>query len=497
VIIDGRAVAASVPSAFDVCVVGAGPAGLSIATRLADRGLLVGLVEAGGRWPTMRNQRMLVDHPSGSPYWDLQNVRVRMFGGSGSRWGGISRALDELDLAVRPWVEHSGWPLSWDDLVPYFEQAATLLDLPESVQNAKASPDLDEFRVAQYRLSPKVDFGSYYARRLRDNERIVVLLNTTVTGLGFTPDRSAVRSVEVRSFGKPARTLTARHVVIATGGIENARLLLASDVPNPHDVIGRYFMEHVHAPLARLVPSGELMGWTSYEMSTWPRLVRSLVPSDDVQKAEQLFTSSLALGPTWYVGEPPFVRRDYRLRVLAERIRRFSAVEAVVTHLPRLVRGFATKDVPTGSDDPTQLVVYRGEQPPRRENRVELSAHRDEFGRPLAHLHWTAAEPELANAERVLELFRKAVDTHGWGELGPLDPEWRTRIGGGPHHMGTTRMADEPKYGVVDADCTVHGVANLHVAGSSVFATGGHTNPTQTLVALSLRLADHLAGSAR
>ena len=129
-IIDGRGESGAVPRAFDVCVVGAGPAGLSIATRLAERGLQVAILEAGGLRPTMRNQRMLVDRPSGSPYWDLQNVRVRVFGGSGSRWGGISRPLDPIDFVERPWVDDSGWPIDWTDLEPYFEQAAALLELP-------------------------------------------------------------------------------------------------------------------------------------------------------------------------------------------------------------------------------------------------------------------------------------------------------------------------------------------------------------------------------
>lgn len=492
-IIDGRGGSGAVPRAFDVCVVGAGPAGLSIATRLAERGFQVAILEAGGLRPTMRNQRMLVDRPSGSPYWDLQNVRVRMFGGSGSRWGGISRPLDPIDFDERPWVDDSGWPIDRTDIEPYFEQAATLLELPSPALGR--GPESTEFEVARYGLSPKLNFGAHYAEQLRDCAGVVVLLNTSVIGLTRSADGTAVRAVETRDFAGQQRTVAARYFVLATGGVENARLLLAADLGNEHDVVGRYFMEHIHAPIAKLVPSGELAGWSSYDTTTWPKLASAFVPRPEVQKAAQLLNASLAVGPTWYIGDPPFVRRDYRVRVAVEWAQRVAPLERIAARMPRWFRGFTTQDVPNGRDDPSQLIVYRGEQPPRRENRVVLGARRDEFGQPMAHLHWTMGEPEAANAERVLELFRASVATNGWGRLSPIAPDWRTRIIGGPHHIGTTRMSADPHLGVVDGDCRVHTVDNLYVAGSSVFPTGGHANPTQTLIALALRVADRLAAN--
>jgi choline dehydrogenase-like flavoprotein len=513
VIVDGRQAVGGLPGNFDVCIVGAGPAGLTIASRLATRGYRVAVIEGGGVEPTIRGQRMLIDRPSGTPYWPLENVRFRMLGGSGSRWGGICRPLDPIDLAERPWIQNSGWPIGWDAVVDYYRQAAESLDLvdadftrPASSKTAWA-PDLppgDDLEVAYYRLSPKIDFGREYFDLMRRSPGITLMINTNVIGLTLRPDQTAIASVDTRTFAGAHRTVTATTFVLAAGGIENARLLLASPgrdgaaLGNEHDVVGRYFSEHIHAPIATFVPADR--AWSSYDLTTWPRLSNAIVPTAAVQQAAQLLNASLAIGPTWYAGEPPFVRRNYRLKLYYERLQRAQAAgnsrsvrlaQRALDAVRAPVRALTTRD------SARRLITYRGEQPPRRDNRVVLSGKTDEFGRPLAHLQWTVGEQETANAEALLELFRRTVDTHGWGELSAARPDWRERIIGGPHHMGTTRMSDDPRTGVVDRDCRVHSVANLYVAGSSVFPTGGHANPTLTLVALSLRLADHLAGQRR
>jgi choline dehydrogenase-like flavoprotein len=514
VIIDGLRQPGGLSGTYDACVIGAGPAGLAIAERLADRGRRVVIIEAGSTRPTMRNQRMLVDRPSGSPYWNLENVRFRMLGGSGSRWGGICRPLDPLDLADRPWVENSGWPIGWADLTDYYRQAARLLELADDDFEqvgatagawSPAVPPGSDFEVAHFRLSPKIDFGSDYRAVLAGSANVSLITNTNVTALHLRANSDVIASVETRTFGGGRDRVRAGLFVLATGGIENARLLLASPgrhggaLGNEHDVVGRYFMEHVHAEVATLVPSDAVAQWSSYDLATWPRLTNALVPTAEAQQAGELLNASVAVGPNWYVGDPPFARRDYRLMILFERLQRIQAASdgrvtgRLLDQLRAPFRRLMTRDVPTRGDERVRSVVYRGEQPPRRDNRVVLSKRTDEFGRPLAHLQWAVRHREMANADAVLELFGAAVEANGWGTLSAARPGWRDKIIGGPHHLGTTRMADDPRFGVVDRDCRVHSVDNLYVAGSSVFATGGHANPTLTVVALSLRLADRLA----
>ena len=490
-IIDGRRAPGELPTDFDVCVIGSGPAGITTASALAERGFRVGLIEGGGRRATLRGQRMLLDRPSGSPYWNLAAVRTRMLGGSGNRWGGISRGLDPLDLDAREWVPDSGWPIGWADLADYYPRAAAALDLPPA--DTAAGLDSGAFEVARYGLSPRLRFGHELAT---SSAGITVLTNLEVIALRLRGDSDRIACVEAHTAGGRRHEITARRFVLAAGGVENARLLLSSPgrdgaaVGNEHDVVGRYFMEHIHAPIAEIVPAGQLAGWDSFTIDGWPRLVRTLVPRADVQRARRLLNASVSIGPLGYVGYPPFAARDYRVGFLLERALTALASRHVSVKLPRLGRRRVAASE-------SKLVVYRGEQPPRRENRVVLAGERDAFGRPRAHLQWTVGDPEAANVDAVYELFRDTVAERGWGELTPQQPDWREHIIGGPHHMGTTRMSADPSTGVVDSDCRVHSVENLYVAGSSVFATGGHANPTMTLVALALRLADHLAGLPR
>ena len=491
-IIDGRRARGELPTDFDVCVVGSGPAGMSVAGSLAERGLRVGVIEGGGARATLRGQRRLVDVPTGTPYWNLAAVRTRMIGGSGNRWGGISRPLDPLDFAERSWVEGSGWPIGFADLAGHFRRAAEVLALPpeEPAASPADEPTTSSFTVANYRLSPRLRFADGL-----ESTSATVLSNLEVATLRLHPHSNRIVSLEACATGGRRHEITARRFVLAAGGIENARLLLASpgrdgvELGNEHDVVGRYFMEHLHAPVAEIVPAGALSSWHSYSIDGWPRLVRSIVPTEQLQSDRKLLNASLSIGPLGYVGHPPFADRDYRLGFAIDRAFTALAARGITPKLPRRRRR------PSG--DLAKLVVYRGEQPPQRDNRVVLGERRDEFGRRLPHLNWTVGPREAANVDAVLGAFREAVTENGWGELGPQLPDWREKIIGGPHHMGTTRMSGDPRTGVVDSDCRVHSVENLYVAGSSVFTTGGHANPTMTIVALALRLADHLAGLPR
>jgi choline dehydrogenase-like flavoprotein len=217
----------------------------------------------------------------------------------------------------------------------------------------------------------------------------------------------------------------------------------------------------------------------------------------------------LAIGPWWYGGTPPLVDRDVRIAIAAERAYRLLARrgDGEVRWPARLVEGSraawsrrsARAAWADGLPEPDLLrtIVYRGEQRPSAENRVLLGGARDRLGNPLATLRWNIDERDLANAPAVLNLLAHASETLGWGKVIGPGPQWRAAVTGGPHHMGATRMSLDPRRGVVDRDCRVHGTSNLYAAGSSVFATGGHANPTFTIVALAVRLGVHLSSRFR
>ncbi len=512
-LIDARRVASGSRLHFDVCIIGAGPAGISLAQRLAVSGLRVVLVEGGGFTPRVRDQRMFAGTVTGSPYADLQDVRFRVVGGSGSRWGGICRPLDPIDFRARDWVPDSGWPISYDEVARYYPAAAEALGVSDSDFTrlspglTDATPDLGGtgFERIHYRSSPMVDYGHAVRDRLERSRDITLLVNANVTRLLSTAVGDAVTGVDVRTFAGGAVAVTARTYVLAAGSVENARLLLVSDDAGPaglgnrHDVVGRYFMEHVHVDIATLLPSRRTTDWLSYRTNAphQPVLVSALSPSEEVQRDERIGSAAVTVAPSWYVTRRAFVGMHPRFTVPAERVYRGLSGTSERAAAAALDVARAAWNLREGKSawprrEPTRTIYYRGEQGPARENRVVLGDRRDLLGHPVADLRWQVRDADLTGASAVLRRFAAAAATGGWGDVAVPDGDLRERIVGGPHHLGTTRMSRDPRTGVVDTDSRVHGVGNLYVAGGSVFPTGGHANPTLTVIALALRLGEHL-----
>jgi choline dehydrogenase-like flavoprotein len=514
VLIDARNVPAGGFLDYDICIVGAGPSGITIAQQLAAvSGRQIALVEGGDFRPRIRDQQMFAGNVVGSPYYPLHNTRFRVVGGSGSRWGGICRPLDPLDFRQRDWVNHSGWPLDHHEVLDLYPRAADLLavsdgDFSRIMPGAPSTaPDLHGtgFEEIYYRPSPLVDFGATSRESLVRAADITLLTNGNVTRLHSSPEGNQVTGIEVATFRGTAFSIIARTYILAAGGIENARLLLVSNgveragLGNRHDVVGRYFMEHVHVEAAVLTAQGLATNWSSYRPNPphQPTLLSGIALSERIQVEERMLAAAITVAPAWYSSRPPFVNWDPRFTVPAERLYRTLAargsgrVAALALNTARkawnLREGSAAKH-----DHRARTVYYRGEQEPAAHNRVVLSDRRDTLGHPLADLHWTIGEREFGNVRAVLSRFAEGARRRGWGCVdGPVD-NWREHVVGGPHHLGTTRMSENPKHGVVDANSRVHGIANLYIAGSSVFPTGGHANPTLTMTALNLRLANHL-----
>ncbi|MGL5809906.1 MAG: FAD-dependent oxidoreductase [Nocardioides sp.] len=513
VLVDARTVPADSSLHYDICIVGAGPSGITIARKLAAAGRRVALVEGGDFRPRIRDQQMFGGEVIGSPYYPLHNTRFRVVGGSGSRWGGICRPMDPLDFRRRDWVDRSGWPMEYAEVAKLYPEAAEALavdngDFSHILPGASSTaPDLDGtgFEEIYYRSSPLVDFGASSREALVRAADITLLTNGNATRVHSTPEGNQVTGIEVATFGGQAFTVAARTYVLAAGGIENARLLLVSNgveragLGNRHDVVGRYFMEHVHVGVATLTAEAPVTHWSSYRPNPphQPTLLSAVSLSERVQTDERLLAASVTIAPAWYSSRPPFVDWDARFTVPAERLYRMVAARgsgrtaASALKAARKVWNLREGSAAT-HDHRARTVYYRGEQEPAAHNRVVLGDRRDRLGHPLADLHWSVGEREFDNARAVLSRFAEGARLGGWGRVaGPAD-DWREHVVGGPHHMGTTRMSVDPRRGVVDPNGRVHGIANLYVAGSSVFPTGGHANPTLTVTALNLRLAHHL-----
>ena len=473
--------------AFDVCIVGSGPAGITLARRLAVKGLSVGLFEAGGLEPTEELRDAYRGPTVGRPeYFPLDECRLRYFGGSSNHWGGWTRPLDAYDFIAKPHHPLAEWPIGERDLAPYAENVTDILNLPP----VRRPPDLfidgePDLLPRMFWFSvPPTNFSRKFRSELDASEKITVYLNANLIDLRLDENRRAVTEAVFRTFERSETfSVTARAFVLCLGGLENPRALLNADsqiaggIGNENDLVGRTFMEHPHAPVGKVVLR---------QAPTW-MLVYSPTPEFMQTKRILNFGMRISQIEQWYSGhftgalerEPPCTAG-------------FDAILAA-----------ALKGDPPPCPAHVADAFVACEQELVPENRVRLIAQRDRLGLRRIELDWRLSEMDFRTlltaathmAERLAATDRGRMQIVDWllaGETPTAKQLW-----GGNHHMGTTRMSDDPKRGVVDANARVHSVENLYCGGSSVFASSGHANPTYTIVQLALRLGDHLGGKLR
>jgi choline dehydrogenase-like flavoprotein len=514
----------------EVCVVGAGPAGAAVVRRLKDAGREVCLLEAGGMDYESDTQALCAGENIGMPYYDLDHARLRFFGGTTNIWGGRCVPLDPIDFERRDWVPHSGWPISREDLEPWYRQAHDSLELGEFEYGAKLWSQLDGDPIAFARDEISTAFWRFDAVSERFNHSqcndlvtaagVKIFLHANLVGMQADEPVRRITSVEARSLQGHRLTVRARHFVLACGAIENARQLLLSDyvvpggIGNAHDQVGRYFMEHPHGRIAHIATDDPAAFWSLYRKRYPPKgppVAPTLVASEALQRRAGILNSAatfkpqrdpnrgLALGSRVYRNLKHSLNPSRSGRFLWHGYRGITDWLQHHSNLPLLRLGVRAARM--------QLyVVARAEQAPNPDSRVVLSEKRDALGCRRADLDWQmSAIDKHSVRELALSLGREfkrlglgRLSTMDWLQDGtnawPVDPTVGSHPIGGYHHMGTTRMSASAAHGVVDSNCTVHGIGNLHIAGSSVFTTGGWANPTLTLLALAHRLAHHIDG---
>ena len=461
-----------------VCIVGTGPAGMSLALRLQERKVPCLLVEAGSYDFSATSQDIYRGEVIGDRYHKLHEARLRQFGGSSGHWTGWVCPLDVTDFDRRSYIPNSGWPINNQDLAPYALAADEILEVKAHIPDRSMTPDID---YIQYRFSPPVRFGSKYRVPVEQSKTIGLLLNTPV--LELVPGKGRIESIKVSTGTVGPQDVQVEQVCVCTGGIENSRLLLWSNSRNAGGVVpeagslGRYWMEHPVHVLADVVTSQ-----AGYEKQFEVRSPDKwyFAPSDSAKK-----TYEIGGGHMWmrtHINE-----ETYTKELLHEAM-------CVAPDWSNRVLKRLGKEYHCGG-----YVISEFEQFPIQQNRIELDQQVDALGVPRSRLYWKTGESERKTALTMARLLGEALVKKDIGRLRirnylveggewPLDDQ-----GGGWHHMGGTRMSDSSATGVVDKNCKVFGMSNLYVGGSSVFPTGGHANPTYTIVKLALRLGDHLA----
>ena len=523
-IVDLRRVQVGNSFECDVCIVGAGPAGITLASELANTPLQVLVVESGGDssendFAAGLNEIVSVGAPR---VMKQQLVRNRVVGGSSFSWFGRCTSLDAMDYEARSWMPYSGWPISALDLQPYAARSAAYLGLgsalysdglPQSSGLAShlAPEQTPSLRVIMYQFSSRsvistdyVRFGARFRSLQASNVRLIT--HATVTQIEISEDRRRVTGLEIRSPQNACHHVHAGTVVLCGGGIENARMLLTSTrsdargVGNKHGMVGRFFMDHPRTTVGTFTTESapkiqQELGL--FRAASGARVQCGLSLSFDLQRREGLL--NCAAWTTQHVAEDD-AWRSLRKVGLGHGEQRLEALKVFSRNIDQVFVGLWQK-----------LVIGKGlvrrlkqldldvmvEQLPDPESRVRLSSRCDALGVPLSVIDWKISELEGRSVIRLAREVNKAMAAAGLPQATLKDwvqqdrPEDATFCDPA-HPLGATRMADRPENGVVDRDGRVFGIDNLYIAGSSTFPTGGHANPTFTIVALALRLADHL-----
>ncbi len=534
----------------DICVVGGGPAGITLALELAKTGKSILLLESGNLEPSDQAQSLnvgeVVDEALHSP---PDKYRQRCLGGGTSIWGGRCVPLDPIDFETRPWMDHSGWPIGYEDVQRYYPAANALCEAGECEYDARFAlprgmrPLIRGFAPRHFdvngieRFSCPTNFGKRYQARLRAATNVRVLLGATVTRLQASRDGSRIEGVDARNSKDLGFSVAADQFILAMGGIETPRLLLTSDdvhadgIGNANDLVGRFYMCHVAGTVGSLQVDGPRDAvWHGYDVAadgTYCRRRISLRP--DIQAQLGLGNAVFRLhhpritdpghrtGPLSAIFlAQKFISYEYAKRLVSDKpptatawlrhgmnaaVDPFSTIRFLGHWLRD--RTLAERKFPSIIIRPrTNLfsLDFHAEQAPNPDSRVDLGTAVDRFGNHQVRIDWQYSRLDVETVAKSFALLRQDLAEQGVGRLtlapDEADIETVVRRDGayGGHHIGTARMGASATSGVVDADGKVFGVNNLYVAGAAVFPTSSQANPTLTIVATALRLADHLRG---
>lgn len=548
---DANAIPAGTELECDVVIVGSGAAGATLACELIGSGLNVLVLEGGGeKFDTRAQELYKGEVDDKGRHGELTRYRRRMFGGTTTVWGGRCAPFDPIDFEARPWVPHSGWPVTRAEMDPYYARAHTYAHAGNYTYESASLPDgtkplvpgLDSTVVLQdrmWRFSLPTDFGKTNRARLQQAANVKLLLHANVLQLKSNAAGSHVERLRVATLEGKEFSVRARFVALAAGGIEVTRLLMLSDDANPaglgneYDLVGRFYGSHVSGDLGEVALAPRAAGtiWTYEQGRDGVYCKRHLRISEETQRRLGLLNYRCTLT------HPPFGDPSHRSAVLsaAYLVKRFLThqippefskdmasreyhhvrqhIRNVILGSPALIgfglhwffkRTIATRKYPSVSlcsKANRYTIHFDAEQTPNRESRIILGNEKDRFGLRRVRVLWKTSELDSHSVGECHRILAEEFARTGAGKVELPHTEAariiRDESGVGSHHIGSTRMSDDPKQGVVDRNARVHSVANLFIAAPSIFCTASFANPVLTTAAFAVRLGDHLKSICR
>jgi choline dehydrogenase-like flavoprotein len=498
----------------DICIIGAGAAGISMALEFIDTKYQVVVLEGGGFEYDDRIQELYNGKTTGQPYYPMKSSELHYFGGTTAHWGGMCALFDPIIFQKRDWVDYSGWPITQETLLPFYKRASGNVDIDNNdfdlkywqKQDPSFVPlpfDEDVIWSKIWKFSKPTRFGTKYRERLVNAKNIHLYTYANVVDITANESLQKINTVTAKNYTGKTFTATARYIILACAGIQNPRILLAANkqfakgLGNNNDLVGRFFMEHAEFKSAEL--------WLNQRselnlyMNVQPRVRAELAIAPKKQAEFKILNGMVSFTPLDYAKQMPSYIQLWNTndpRVNEERAKQ-AMYKTAGSPVHRLLEKF--KSAESKRKHQAFQLTLRLEQSPNPLSRVTLGDQKDELGVPQANLNWAFTPLEKKSLRKIYEIIGQQAGESGIGRVRLMEELWNPEdetlpvtTSGGWHHMGTTRMSDDPKMGVVDADCKVHGIQNLFIAGSSCFTTGSAVNPTYTIVALSIRLADHI-----
>lgn len=470
---------------YDICIIGAGVAGITLAIELSKQGKKIALLEGGGEQYSEISQDIYKAENTGSTYYGVSGCRLRYLGGTSNHWAGRTMLLQPVDFKERDFLSLPGWPIKIKELDKYRDEAFNILGLNKDSLDAPDMPELasPSMKSVGHGSTPPVRFGEKYYRDLVRSKNIDLFINANLTDIKLNNSFTHINKLEVKNYNDATYDFSGKKIILAMGAIENARLLLncnsqlPAGVGNHSGFVGRCFMEHFQIQMGRYTINSSHPIWSKDSYLEF-------FPTDKFVLENRIGTSVISFSKA--------SSKSYgRLKAIRRFLKEGVCTSESLTDFSRNMFNFNC------SGD--GIITTLCEQSPNKKSRITLSNEKDSLGLQRAVLNWDINELD----KRTMRLL--AIETAK--EFARLDfgrvqlPDYilsndvELKPGGHCHQMGTTRMARSSKDGVVDVNCKVFGIDNLYIAGSSVFSTGGGVNPTLSIVQLSLRLAKYLSNT--
>lgn len=524
------------------CVIGSGAAGITVAIELSRAGKHVLVIEAGD-W---KDDQKLDDAYNGQatpPHPQTTEYRRQRFGGTTHLWGGRCVPLDKEDMEVRPHVPYSGWPISFEELSRYYPSAmeycdAGNADFSLTALGRESSPMFDELpilypdiyeRIERYSLP--TDFARKFHNEISNSRLITVLLRARCTSLNANKDGSSIESVTL-SDGSNQWEIRDKIFILCGGGLETTRLLLMT---RQHclawhrldPALGNFYSCHFDLTFGELRFNGDLPHFNFQKTIDNVFARRKLQFSADFQLNNRLLNSTFRLHfPPYsepshgsgilsfiYLAKSILAREhqeilDHGAKPTGKKNNALSHIKNIILRFPSVIRfgyewlfkiKFAKRKIPytlEPNSNGSYPLEFNSEQIPTHNNKIELLSQYDNYNMPRISIQWKLTDTDIESGIKSFESIQLALNRTKHCRFifdrNLLREKMRQALPVGGHHLGTTRMGHSTKDSVVNPDCQVHGVDNLYIASSSVFPTSGHANPTLTIVALAIRLAEHL-----